>query len=127
MKDISRSVVKKDHAAKMNGTALYVDDHSAQGMLYGKLVRSPHARAKVLGIKLPPLPEGYFTVDRRDVPGENRVHVVKDDTPVFAEDTVEYIGDPVLMLIGPDEWAVERLAGQVEVAYEPLPAVLDIT
>ena len=58
--------------------------------------------------ELPPMPEGYFAVDHRDVPGVNRVHIVVDDMPVFAEDTVEYIGDPVLMIVGPDEAEVER-------------------
>jgi CO/xanthine dehydrogenase Mo-binding subunit len=126
MKEISRSVVKKDHGPKIDGSALYVADFAQEDMLHGKLVRSPHAHAKVLGIRLPEMPEGYFAVDRRDVPGVNQVHIVKDDTPVYAEDTVEYIGDPVLMVVGPDERAVERLAGQVEVDYEPLPAILDV-
>ncbi len=126
MLDISRSVAKKDHAPKTNGSAMYVGDFAPDGLLYGQLVRSPYARAKVLGITLPPLPEGYFTVDASDVPGVNQVHIVKDDTPVFAEDTVEFIGDPVLMLVGPNEEKVARLAAAVQVAYEPLPAVTDI-
>ncbi len=126
MNDISRSVVKKDHRSKMDGSALYVADFPAEGMLFGKLIRSPHAHAKVLGIALPALPEGYFTVDWRDVPGENRVHIVKDDTPVFAEDTVAYIGDPLLMIVGPEEQTVEQLANETVVQYQPLPAVLDV-
>jgi xanthine dehydrogenase molybdopterin-binding subunit B len=60
------------------------------------------------------------------VPGINEVHIVKDDTPVFAAETVEYIGDPVLMVVGPDESEVLRIAGEIEVIYEPLPAVLDV-
>ena len=126
MRAISQSVPKKDHEPKACGSALYVADFDARDMLYGKLVRSPHARARVTGLQLPPMPEGYFAVDHRDVPGVNRVHIVVDDMPVFAEDTVEYIGDPVLMIVGPDEAEVERLAGQVNVTYEPLPAVLDV-
>lgn len=126
MRDISRSVVKKDHAPKMNGSAMYVGDFAPEGLLYGKLVRSPHARAKVSGIALPTLPEGYFAVDSHDVPGVNQVHIVMDDSPVFAETTVEYIGDPVLMIVGPDEDKVNRLAEETKVTYEPLPPVLDI-
>ncbi len=126
MKEISRSVVKKDHQIKTNGSAKYVGDFPHKDMLHGKLVRSPYARARILDIKTPPLPEGYFTVDHRDVPGVNEVHIVKDDTPVFAQATVEYVGDPVLMVVGPDEGEVERIAGEIEVVYEELPAVLDV-
>ncbi|HWS29047.1 MAG TPA: xanthine dehydrogenase family protein molybdopterin-binding subunit [Clostridia bacterium] len=126
MKEISKSVVKKDHGIKSNGSAMYVGDFAHNDMLHGKLVRSPYAHARILEIKPPTLPEGYFTVDRRDVPGVNEVHIVKDDTPVFAASTVEYIGDPVLMIVGPDEDEVERISGEIEVVYEELPAVLNV-
>lgn len=126
MKQISKSVVKKDHEIKARGSAVYVGDFPQDGMLHGKLVRSPYAHAKILGVKIPALPEGYFTVDYRDVPGVNEVHIVKDDTPVFAVSAVEYIGDPVLMVVGPNEKETERIAGEIEVGYEELPAVLDV-
>lgn len=125
MKDIGKSVVKKDHEIKANGSARYVGDFAYGDMLYGKLVRSAYAHAKLLKIKTPAMPQGYFTVDYRDVPGVNEVHIVKDDTPVFAESVVEYIGDPILMVVGPDEAEVGRIADGVEIDYEELPAVLD--
>ena len=103
MSNISNSVKKKDHAPKMNGSALYVDDHKIEGMLTGRLLHSSKAKAKIVSISVPPLPEGYLTVDYRDVPGVNRVAIVQNDTPVFAESQVEYIGDPILMVVGPDE------------------------
>ncbi len=126
MKEISKSVIKKDHQPKIDGSALYVGDYPQEGMLYGRIVRSPYARARVVQIKPYALPEGYFTVDHRDVPGINEVHIVKDDTPVYAEEIVEYIGDPVLMVVGPDEQVVLRIASEIEVVYEQLPAVLNV-
>ena len=126
MKEISKSVVKTDHQPKIDGSALYVGDYPQEGMLYGRIVRSPYARARVVQIKPYALPEGYFTVDHRDVPGINEVHIVKDDTPVYAEEIVEYIGDPVLMVVGPDEQEVLRIASEIEVVYEQLPAVLNV-
>jgi CO/xanthine dehydrogenase Mo-binding subunit len=126
VKKISKSVVKKDHQTKIDGTAWYVGDYPQAGMLHGRIVRSPHPHARIIEIKPYALPEGYFIVDHRDVPGINEVHIVKDDTPVFAVETVEYIGDPVLMVVGPDENTVLRIAGEIEVVYEPLPATLDV-
>lgn len=124
--NISDPVVKKDHSSKMNGQAIYVADYSAEGMLFGKLLHSQKARARILDIRLPDLPEGYFVVDRNDIPGDNNVNIVLDDTPVFARDTVEYAGDAILMAVGPDENETERLMNEIEVVYEDLPAVLNI-
>jgi CO/xanthine dehydrogenase Mo-binding subunit len=124
--NISNSIIKKDHSPKMNGQAIYVADHPAEGMLFGKLLHSQKARARILEVHLPDIPEGYFVVDKNDIPGDNNVNIVKDDTPVFARDTVEYIGDVILMVAGPDEKETERLLDEIEVVYEDLPAVLSI-
>ena len=126
MHEISKPVIKKDHKAKMDGSALYVGDYPREGVLFGKLVRSPYARARIVEIRLPELPMDYFAVDKNDIPGVNSVHIVQDDSPVFADKTVEYRGDPVLMLVGGDERKLRRLAEMVEVVYEELPAILDI-
>lgn len=124
--NIGDSVEKKDHAVKMSGAAIYVADHSVEGVLFGKLLRSSKTRARIVEIRLPEIPEGYFVVDKNDVPGDNNVNIVKDDTPVFARDTVEFIGDPILMVVGPDEKETERILKDIEVVYEDLPAVLNI-
>ncbi|MDR2107881.1 MAG: molybdopterin-dependent oxidoreductase, partial [Coriobacteriales bacterium] len=125
MKEISRSVTRKDHGEKIAGTARYVGDFSQKGVLHGSFVRSPHAHARIVAINYPKLPKGYFSVDYRDVPGENIAHVVLDDSPVYAAEYVEYIGEAVAMIVGPDARQAANLAAATEVAYEPLPAVLD--
>ncbi|WP_369283639.1 xanthine dehydrogenase family protein molybdopterin-binding subunit [Oscillibacter sp. GMB15532] len=126
MEKISESVVKKDHAPKMSGRSVYVGDYSGDGVLTGKFLRSTLARAKVLGVEVPPLPDGYFYVDKTDVPGDNNVNIVLDDTPVFARDTVEYIGEPIGMVVGPEEQVVDRLLSEIKVAYEELAPMLDL-
>ncbi|MBQ9505367.1 MAG: xanthine dehydrogenase family protein [Lachnospiraceae bacterium] len=125
MEKISQSVVKKDHAPKVSGRSIYVADYPPEGVLCGKLLHSKVARAKILGVEVPKLPEGYFYVDARDVPGDNNVNIVLDDTPVFCRDTVEYIGEPIAMICGPDEKEVIRLRDECKVAYEELEPVLD--
>ena len=124
--NIGDSVEKKDHSVKMSGAAIYVADHPVEGVLFGKLLRSSKTRARIVKIRLPEIPKGYFVVDKNDVPGDNNVNIVKDDTPVFARDTVEFIGDPILMVVGPDEKETERILKGIEVIYEELPAVLNI-
>lgn len=126
MEAISKSTKKKDHEAKISGRALYVDDHVMNGMLYGRLLRSSKAKARVVNILLPELPDGYYVVDKSDVAGINRVHIVLDDTPVFAEENVEYVGEPILMVVGPEFKQVERILHEIVVNYEEQVPVLDM-
>ncbi len=125
-KSISESIVKKDHLAKFSGSALYVADYPLDQTLVGKFLRSTRAKARIQKVTLPLLPEGYWVVDKNDVPGVNRVHIVLDDTPVFPEETVEFIGDPILMVVGPDEAVVDRLLSEIRVDYEDLEPIIDI-
>ncbi|WP_312523857.1 xanthine dehydrogenase family protein molybdopterin-binding subunit [Anaerospora sp.] len=126
MEKISKSAKKKDHEAKITGRALYVDDHVIDGMIYGRLLRSAKAKARISAIQLPELPDGYFVVDKSDVTGINQVHIVQDDTPVYAAEMVEYVGDPILMVVGPELKEVERIRDEIVIVYEELPAILDM-
>jgi len=126
MEKICDSVIKLDHLPKTSGSAVYVADFPTEGMLFGKLLHSKKPHARIIDVKIPPLPDGYLIVDKNDVPGVNRVHIVEDDTPVFAEETVEYIGDPILMAVGPDEKEVLRIINAIDVVYEDLPAIISL-
>jgi CO/xanthine dehydrogenase Mo-binding subunit len=126
MHKVSASVVKKDHAEKMDGSVRYVGDYSHAGMLHCSFIRSPHAHAHIREIRYPQLPPGYLSVDHRDITGENSVHVVEDDMPVFATDEVFFVGDTVALIAGPDARMAAELAAATEVVYEELPAILDI-
>jgi len=126
MEHISKSIKKKDHSSKTSGKAMYVEDFYLDGMLHGKLLRSTKAKANILSITIPELPDGYYTVDYKDIPGKNQVHIVLDDTPVFAEKTVEFIGDPILMIVGADINEVKRIRNEIVVEYEELTPILDM-
>lgn len=114
----------------MRGETRYLPDYdktdSGKEILVGKLLHSPVARAKVVSVEVPPLSDGYFFVDARDVPGDNNVNIVLDDTPVYCRDTVEYIGEPLGMAVGPDEKEVDRILREIKVTYEEQEPVLDI-
>ncbi len=129
LEKISESVVKKDHSPKMSGRSIYVADYNkakdGSDILTGKILHSKVARARVK-VKLPSLPTGYFYVDANDIPGDNNVNIVLDDMPVYCRDTVEYIGEAIGMVVGPDEKEVDRILSEIEVEYEELSPVLDL-
>lgn len=126
MEKISKSIKKKDHDPKISGSALYVDDLSIDGMLYGRMLHSAKAKARITNIILPELPDGYLVVDRNDVTGINLVAIIVHDTPVYAEDTVEYVGEPILMVVGPNDKEVKKILNQIVVIYEEQIPVLDM-
>jgi CO/xanthine dehydrogenase Mo-binding subunit len=123
---ISEPVVKKDHDLKMSGRALYAADHYPEGLLFAAALRSPHARARILKVTPPELPPGHIYADHRDIPGPNEIPIVNCDTPVLAVDAVQYVGEPILVMAGPDERAVRKLLSRVRVDYEVLEPELDV-
>jgi CO/xanthine dehydrogenase Mo-binding subunit len=126
MDRISQSIVKKDHADKMSGRSTYVADYKNDEVLTGRMLRSKLARAKILSVNVPELPEGYYYIDKNDVQGDNNVNIVMDDTPVYARETVEYIGEPIGMVCGPDRKVCDDILSRIEVKYEALEPMLDI-
>ncbi|MFA9462703.1 MAG: xanthine dehydrogenase family protein molybdopterin-binding subunit [Velocimicrobium sp.] len=126
MEKISQSVVKKDHSSKISGEATYVGDYQDSDILVGKMLRSTKAKAYLVEVKLPKLPTDYYYVDKSDVPGDNNVNIVMDDTPVYARETVEYIGEPIGMVCGPDEVVVDQILSKIQVVYKDLKPVLTI-
>lgn len=126
MIDISTPVVRKDHHEKASGLAEYISDKDFEDCYYGKMVRSTVAHGKIIDIKLPELPAGYEVVKVSDIPGQLGLKVITSEQPIFANEEVKYLSESVLMICGPDKVEVERLAKEVQVVYEELPAVLSI-
>ena len=125
MKHISKAVVKVDHDTKVRGLANYLSDFSMEGILFGRTLRSTHAKARIVSVTVPPLPDGYVYADHRDIPGVNGVQIIGDDTPVFVKDTAEFIGDPIGIVAGENLDEVERILAEIQVEYELLEPVLD--
>lgn len=126
MHTICGPVTKKDHVEKMKGTAEYIADMKLEDMLYGKILRSEKACADIISIKIPDLDDGYELITYNDVPGINRLKVIKSEQPIFAESEVNYIGEPILMIVGENEQRVNELLKQVKVEYKEKKPVLSL-
>lgn len=126
LEPISRPIRRCDFDEKISGRAGFCADKRYDGMLYARTLRSTRARARILSIDVPPLPEGYCTVDANDIPGRNLVPIVYDDQPFFARDVVNYIGEPILLVVGPDKGTILDLIDRTSVRYEDLPPILSI-
>ncbi|WP_076411709.1 xanthine dehydrogenase family protein molybdopterin-binding subunit [Shewanella sp. UCD-KL12] len=105
--------------AEACGVAEYVADRHFEGQLEGRFFRSSCSRGVIDDIELPTFPSGYHLFSASDVPGENSLPVVTDDWPAFAEKEVNYVGQVIYLLVGPDTEVIEDLLSQIKVSYIP--------
>lgn len=127
MKDsISKPIQRVDGPAKISGEAKYINDMHFENQLFAKTLRSDRVKARIISIRRPELPDGFFIVDKDDVPGINRMRTVVSDHPIFAEDTVEYIGQPILLVVGPERETIYNILTHIVVDYEDIEPLLTL-
>ena len=104
---IGKRISRVDAPMKVSGRAKYTYDTHRPGMLYGKLVRSPYAKAKIVSID---------TAAAEKMPGVKAVHIIQK-----VGSTVHWAGDEVVAVAAIDERAAEDAARAVVVKYQQLP------
>lgn len=120
-----------DGKDKVTGRTKYLNDLKFPGMLYGKVLRSPYAHArihridtsraeKILGVR------AVVTVeDTPKIPFGSYRSGIKDEL-IFALDKVRFVGDEVAAVAAIDEEIAQEALSLIEVEYEELPAVFSI-
>jgi carbon-monoxide dehydrogenase large subunit len=120
----------------LTGHGTFVDDIVRPGMLHACFVRSPFARARILGVDTsaalaldgvqavfcapdlnPELHELWYTIIGKEVPDTPR--------PPLAEGEALFVGDPVALVVATSRYIAEDAVDLVEVDYEMLPPVVD--
>ena len=127
MKDISISINKVDNEDKCSGKAKYVADYKIEGMLYAFTVRSTIAKGEIIKIEYPDLPDGYYVVDYKDIPGKNIVKVIYEDMPVFTTGKITYLYEPISLIVGPEKQVLNNLLKQVKITYKEEEALFEWT
>ncbi|MEO6891441.1 MAG: molybdopterin cofactor-binding domain-containing protein [Ktedonobacteraceae bacterium] len=120
---------KVDAYGKVTGRALYADDMHLPRMLYGALLRSPHAHARVLSIdtrRALELPGVLAVLTGEDLPTKFGILPSSQDEYALAIDKVRYVGDPVAAVAALDPDTLEQALKLIEVEYEVLPALMSI-
>ena len=112
---VGRNVLRKEGASKVSGAAKYIDDLSFPGMLYGRTVRSTIPAGAITAIRLNFDTAGFTIVDFRDIPGRNVVALIDDDQPCLAEQTINHVAEPILLLAHEDRETL--LAADVQIEY----------
>ena len=116
--NFKNSTIKIDNEEKMSGEALFTDDLPSEGFLWCRPLRSNICCGRIRTVNIPTLPEGYYYVDAKDIVAENVVNIIFSDWPVFADRRVNYYGETIGLLIGPDKAVLEELARMSQVNYD---------
>ena len=127
---IGQSVPRREGVAKVTGAAKYTDDLVIVGAWYGKTVRSTIAAGRLRAISLDPAFDWsrVVVVTAADIPGENVVHLIRDDQPVLARvgGDIRHKEEPILLLAAPERGTLEAAARHVRMEYEPSTPVYDL-
>ncbi|MFZ4778175.1 MAG: molybdopterin-dependent oxidoreductase [Terrimicrobiaceae bacterium] len=118
----------------VTGTARYTADVKMEGLLHLKVLRSPHAHAKILAMrteKARAVPGVHAVFTWEDVPKRPFTSALHDDYRVDPDDTyvldhfARHVGQRVAAVAAETEGIAEEACRLIEVDYEVLPAVFD--
>lgn len=119
----TKNTDRADTSDKCSGATNYIGDVFFDNMLEAVTVRSPVRRGIIRNIVAPDMPKGYLTVGVDDIPNQNQVSYFRDTCPFFAPGKVSYIGEPVLLVAGPDPATVRKLAKTIHIDCDPIQAI----
>ena len=141
---IGKPLLRREDQRFLTGAGQYTDDVVLHGQSYGVFLRSPYAHARIKSIdiskaakadgvvaiftgadlaeaKIGGLPCGWLIHNKDGTPMKEPAH------PVLAQGKVRHVGDQVALVVAESTLQAKDAAELIEVDYEELPPVIDIT
>ena len=141
---IGQPLLRREDQRFLTGAGQYTDDVVLPGQTYGVFLRSPYAHARIKSIntaaaakapgvvkifvgadlaeaKVGGLPCGWLIHSKDGTPMKEPAH------PVLAQGKVRHVGDQVALVVAETTLQAKDACELIEVDYEELPAVIDIT
>ncbi len=103
---IGKRISRVDSPAKVSGRAKYSYDYHGPDMLFGKVLRSPHAKAKIVSID---------TSAAEKMPGVKAIEIMEKPGS-----TVQWAGAEIVAVAAVDESTAEDAVRAIKVTYQPL-------
>lgn len=108
---IGKRISRIDGPDKVSGRAKYTFDINRPGMLFGKIVRSPYAHAKIVSIDI---------TEAQKMPGVAAVKIIQEPGK-----EIQWAGDEIVAIAAVDEHKAEDAARAVKIVYERLPHLVN--
>ncbi len=122
--------VHESARAQVAGSAHYIDDlPEVRGTLYAAPILSTCAHGRITNIDTSDahsMPGVVSIILAADIPGDPMLASFIGDEPVFAQDTVQHVGQVIGLVVAKSVMQARRAARKVHVAYDPLPAILTV-
>ena len=98
----------------------FVSDLEFENQEWARLIRCNDAGANIIDIEIPDLPEGFSFFSAKDIVGKNSISFLKTEIPVFADEKIEYAGQAVGILTGPDKKKLLELSNLFQIRTQYL-------
>jgi CO/xanthine dehydrogenase Mo-binding subunit len=124
---IGSSTERTDAAGKVTGKAVYANDVNFPGMIYGKVLRSELARARIKEIDVSGAEklDKVVTLTHHDIPGKNAIGPMIADQPILAGKEVNFYGEAIVLIGADSEEKADEALDLINIEYESLEPVLD--
>ena len=134
LNEVGQPTIRQDILGHVTGRSPFFDDRLLDGLTHLKCVRSPHHRARIRHVDTNAaarMPGVIRVLTERDIPVNRNTLLAlidfgKDDEPVLATGSVNYVGEPVVAIIAQTERQAREACAAVHIDYEILPHVLDV-
>ena len=112
--------IPHDSAIKhVSGKSVYIDDIPVNSqLLHGHVLYSPHAHARIKSIDITEaknLKGIHAILQAQDIPGQNQMGPVIHDEPCLADQTVNCVGQAILLIAADDEETARKAAQLIRI------------
>ncbi|MBI2879421.1 MAG: xanthine dehydrogenase family protein [Candidatus Rokubacteria bacterium] len=135
---IGARIARNEDPRLLRGLCCFVDDVDHPGMLHAAVLRSPHARARLVAIdtaQARALPGVHLVLAAADlgalnqptpllIPNPNLTHP-RTPRPLAAGEA-RFVGEPVAFVVADDRYLAEDALAAIDVTWEPRPAVASL-
>jgi carbon-monoxide dehydrogenase large subunit len=124
-------MLRKEDARFLRGKGNYIDDVQLPGMLHAAILRSPYAHARITSVDTAAAeahPKVKAVITGATLEGLKLAWMPtlsNDVQAVLATDKVRFQGQEVAFVVAEDRYAARDALELIDVAYEPLPPVID--
>ncbi len=127
--EIGKTAPRADARAKVTGEEKYAADYYDSDFLWAGAKRAgvPHAALKRIHTKdAEAVPGCVAVLTYKDIPGENRIGIIRRNQPVLAETRIRHSGEAVALVLAESREALKEAISRIVLEYEPLPGIFSV-